>query len=322
MDPITIHEKIYGEYRIAEPVIMELLAAPSVQRLKGISQLGVPDRYHHLKGFSRYEHSVGVMLLLRSLGARLDEQIAGLLHDVSHTAFSHVVDWIIAGQGGQEGYQDEQHKRIIASSELAGILRKYGYDPYQIADESRFPLLEQESPKLCADRIDYTLRELGVEKARPYLASLAVADGRIIFTSIEAARAFASDFLGLQKGNWGSFESASRYTAFAQAVRYAIEGKIISFDDLWKDDEYVTHIMENAQHPAIDAILEKLKEKSLDHLPKSDGVQIRKFRHVDPDVRMEDGSLKRLSELDEEFARDLREAREENSRGIHVALFE
>jgi HD superfamily phosphohydrolase len=32
------------------------------------------------------------MLLVRRLGASLEEQIAALLHDVSHTAFSHVID--------------------------------------------------------------------------------------------------------------------------------------------------------------------------------------------------------------------------------------
>src|SRR3990167_3900982 len=102
---MLIKDRVYGNFQINEPVILELLKSKLVLRLKGISQFGVPDKYHYIKGFSRYEHSVGVMILLRILGASLEEQVAGLLHDVSHTAFSHIVDWVI-GQGKTENFQD------------------------------------------------------------------------------------------------------------------------------------------------------------------------------------------------------------------------
>ena len=39
---------------------------------------------------THFEHSLGAFILVRRLDAALDEQIAALLHDASHTAFSHV----------------------------------------------------------------------------------------------------------------------------------------------------------------------------------------------------------------------------------------
>ncbi len=89
---MIINDAIYGKYKINEPVLVELIKSRPMQRLKKIAQLGIPDRFYHIRGFSRFEHSLGVMLLLRKLNASLEEQAAGLLHDVSHTAFSHVVD--------------------------------------------------------------------------------------------------------------------------------------------------------------------------------------------------------------------------------------
>lgn len=84
---MTVFDKIYGREDIKEPVLQELLKTEPVLRLKGISQFGMPNRYYPFKGFSRYEHSVGVMLLLGRLGASVEEQVAGLLHDVSHLRF-------------------------------------------------------------------------------------------------------------------------------------------------------------------------------------------------------------------------------------------
>ena len=102
---MKINDLVYGEEEIGEQVLIELINSSAIQRLKEISQFGLPEEYHHRKVFSRYAHSVGVLILLRRLGADLDEQIAGLLHDVSHTAFSHVIDWVL--ENSEENYQDK-----------------------------------------------------------------------------------------------------------------------------------------------------------------------------------------------------------------------
>lgn len=174
---IIVLDRIYGITKIDSPVLIELIRSKPVQRLKKISQFGVPDEFYHLKNYSRYEHSLGVMLLLKQLGASEEEQIAGLLHDVSHTAFSHVVDWVI-GTGHVEDYQDTQHKDVIASSKITNILKRYGYNPHKIADYHHFPLLERELPIVCADRADYSLREFPMSIARKCKESLIVKNGK------------------------------------------------------------------------------------------------------------------------------------------------
>ena len=96
------------------------------------------------------------MLLIRQLGG-LQEQVAGLLHDVSHTAFSHVVDVVLENEA--EDYHEAIFMDVIKQSSIPAILEKYGYEVENILDTSRWSLLEQSAPALCADRIDYTLRD-------------------------------------------------------------------------------------------------------------------------------------------------------------------
>ena len=177
-----IKEKIYGETTINLPVIAELLSSPLLRRLKKIAQFGIPDEFYHKKNYSRLGHSVGVMVLLKKLGATEEEQIAGLLHDVSHTAFSHIIDWVV-GKGRTENYQDREHNKFVGQSKIPAILKKYGYD-FNEVNYKKFKLLDRKIPYLCADRIDYALREFPKPLARYCFAGLAVRNGKIVFKDL------------------------------------------------------------------------------------------------------------------------------------------
>lgn len=91
---MLISDPLYGEFEI-NGLLEDLIVSKPVQRLKGIHQAGAGFLVNSRWTISRFEHSVGVMLLIRQFGGSLQEQVAGLLHDVSHTAFSHVVDVVL-----------------------------------------------------------------------------------------------------------------------------------------------------------------------------------------------------------------------------------
>lgn len=74
-----IKDFIYGEFEI-DDVLVDLINCDAVQRLKNIHQVGATYLVKEDLDVTRYEHSVGVMLLIRLLGGSLEEQIAGLLH--------------------------------------------------------------------------------------------------------------------------------------------------------------------------------------------------------------------------------------------------
>lgn len=138
---MEISDVIYGHHHI-DGVLEELIKSAPVQRLKGIYQGGASFLVNQKWNVTRYEHSIGVMLLIKKLGGTIEEQIAGLLHDVSHTAFSHVVDVVFENQA--EDYHENIFQQVIVHSEIPDILQKHGYHTEELlSDDSRWTLLEQ-----------------------------------------------------------------------------------------------------------------------------------------------------------------------------------
>lgn len=312
---MVIVDRVYGTENIRPSVLIELIKSRPVQRLKGIAQYGVPDKYYIYKNYSRYEHSVGVMILLKKLGASEEEQIAGLLHDISHTAFSHIVDWVV-GSEKTETFQDEQHKDFLLNSNASKILKKYGYDPKRIAHYENFGLLEREIPELCADRIDYSIRDFQKSIAKKCFAGMTKRDGKIVFKNKKVALLFAQNFLKRHIEHWAGFEAASRYRVFADVLKLALKEKIIKMDDLWREDEFVLSKIKKAKNKRIDEVLEILEQKDLSKLPKGRTVY-KKFRYVDP-LFLDKGKLIRLSKVDKEFTQLLKESRKQNEKGIRI----
>ena len=99
------------------PGSSSLIGCPTFQRLKGVRQAGPSALAFPFKDVTRYEHSLGVFALLRRLRAPRREQVAGLLHDISHTAFSHAVDFVFTSE---EQDHHEQLKPLDAGATRPG----------------------------------------------------------------------------------------------------------------------------------------------------------------------------------------------------------
>lgn len=301
---MLVEDNVYGEVDIQEPVLIELLNSSSVNRLRGIQQYGIPRQYYEMPGFTRYDHSVGVMVLLKRLGAGLCEQISGLLHDVSHTAFSHVTDYVF---GDSEKAQDARHKGYLLSTELPGILSKYGLDPEHVADIDAHPLLEQEAPDLCADRVDYALRELALSSRRStiprYLDNIHVVQGKIAFSDFEVARDFGRDYAFMHESKWAGVEKTIRQHLFATAIRAALDCGDITVSDLFEDDEHALKKLQNSRNPKVRGVLDMLRqEPSLNNSPEPDLILPRRQRHVDPHF-ISNGGLARVTERSAQYSK-------------------
>ncbi|MFH1713125.1 MAG: HD domain-containing protein [Candidatus Jacksonbacteria bacterium] len=136
---MQINDRVYYNTIINEPVLIELIYSKPIQRLKGINQAGASQYAISGKTVTRYEHSLGVMILLKKFGTSIEEQIAGLLHDIAHTAFSHVIDFVFKDKNHNHKFHEKFHDKIIIKSEIPTILQKFGFEINRILDEHNFP---------------------------------------------------------------------------------------------------------------------------------------------------------------------------------------
>jgi uncharacterized protein len=309
------NREVYGESEF-EPVVLDILNSQAMQRLKGIQQHGSDAWVWKNISMTRFEHSLGVFLLLRKLGAPLEEKIAGLLHDVAHCAFSHVVDFVFNIQLSADFHETEADG-FLEKSDLPEILEKHGYSFSRIMHHENFPLLEKSAPDLCADRIDYFLRDashagiLTMDQVKFLLSSLIVKDNEVVFNSKKAALLFSEKYLETNRKIYASPGAIFFHTMLAEALRIALDKKIVSRDDLFTTDDEVKEKLVSSGNPDILNKLNLISEKTKLVPTEKDDCDLHlkvKVRIVDPKILI-DGKLERLSEIDGKYRKILEESR-------------
>ena len=140
--------------------LVEYASVPEMQRLKGISMISaceytklVPFNFFH----TRYEHSIGVALIVWNFTKDKKQTIAGLYHDIATPAFSHVVDYIHGDYETQESTEEYTEKIIRKSKEIMNLLNRDSISVEEIRDYHLYPIADNNSPRLSADRLEYTL---------------------------------------------------------------------------------------------------------------------------------------------------------------------
>jgi len=308
---MRIDDRIYGGIEIEDPVILELIGTRPFQRLKRVNQYGgvdlvFPGRYQ----VSRFEHSVGVWHILKTLGAGREVQVAGLLHDLGHTAFSHMVDMALAGAG--EDYHEKNIGLIDGLDEVTRILKA---NRIELKDADDYPEIKKSLPDVGADRIDYGVRDYvgaALEKhelGRRVIAAIKLEGRDIIFTDIEIARDYA--LTGLEAMWLCIYEPsvACVYQALTEIIREGVKGKWIRENDLFGDDASLFEVIKAHRGSLPDLHYRIFSTPfTVREVAEEEGYDFKhiklKVRYFDPSVRV-GGEVKRLSLLDREFREKL-----------------
>lgn len=309
-------DRVYGDITITDPLILALLQTTPLQRLRRVNQYGgvnlvYPDRFQ----VSRFEHSIGVWHVLRQLGLPLEIQLAGLLHDIGHTAFSHMVDQ--AMESTSEDFHEEFAHAIPGMDEVNVLLTRANL---VLQPLEHYPEIKPASSLVGADRLDYAMRDdLAATNARSDLGTrvlrqLQCAPSRdLCFTDMAVAREFADASIRSQWNVIYAPEVAVVYQALTEMLRMGLRSGWLTHDDLWTDDATVMKLL--AAHATEFPTHYRLFADSFTVAPGT--AADHDFRHVKLKIRLLDPPVQQgttiapLSHWDTDFAQALAKAREE-----------
>lgn len=304
-------DPIYGTVEIHEPIILDIIQSPTFQRLKGIEQGWYYEPYFpETKKHSRFDHSIGVYLLLKKYWASLEEQISWLIHDVSHGTFSHCLDYVFTQENQKkQDHQDNIFESFIKKTDIADILKQYNLDIDYIIDDTHFPLKETTLPDICADRIDYILRdafcnwEISSAEIFSLLDHLITKDNTWIFTDLESAKTYAEIFHRTNEKYYSGIESALMHQTVGYCLKHAWEKWYLHMDDFYTTDQQVLDKI--TAHIATDDQLNIYWQRMNNKIPYTNDPNdfdynvFCKSRVVDP-LFMDGNDVKKISDIDDE----------------------
>jgi hypothetical protein len=300
---MKLTDRVYGDIEIKDKVIIDLINSTAFQRLKGISQSGATIYIEPHRDVTRYEHSIGVWYLSKKYNRPIEEQIACLLHDVPHTAFSHVIDVVM--EDPDHEYHDRLKDKIILNSDIPEILEKNNIDINKVLDVEKFPLLENNLPDISVDRWDYFLRDglaallIPKDTTNLFMSSLKEEGERFYFEDINTASMATILFMNFSRLLWLDPTSHGSYFILAEVLKIGLKKKIITEDDFFLTDSTLMDKLRQSKDKEMIKKLDELNPKlNFIYTSKeaSEFFGANKPRAIDPLVKHE-GKLVRTSDL-------------------------
>lgn len=315
-----------------DPIAYEIIQTPEFIRLQGIKQAGITGLFTN-RSYDRAEHSIGVYLLLKYLGANLEQCVGGLLHDIYHTNFSHTTDELFCGES-QESFH-EKNKFVFfdrCCKNITKILNRYfpSLDTRYFLDGEN--LLVTKNKSFGADMLDYFIRDgfyegiLSNEWVEELLGKIKLVDGRIILDDITMARDFFNKTIYINDNVYMSPFSRGQYKIFINVLKIALQTNIVMADMIiygYDSDISIYNRIKKYGNAQIQELIELLEtttdysfsDRGENSLKKTNSKITRKLRFLNPlcPHKNSNDQLIPISEIDEELGQILSEKRRQYS---------
>ena len=188
-----IKDPIHGYIGLSEDEI-GVVDTRAFQRLRRIIQLPFVYLVYPGARHCRFDHSLGCMYLAGEIAERLgfDEhrrkvlRLAGLLHDLGHTPYSHLLEPLLQEKG--LSHEQMTTKIIREDDELGEAVERCGVDPEEIIEilEKKVPEGAVISGPFDVDKLDFLVRDsyftgaaYGLVDAKRILWRSRIVDGRL-----------------------------------------------------------------------------------------------------------------------------------------------
>ena len=232
----------------------DYLQTPPVKRLQnvgmncGCEYTSFP-LFRSIQRYSRYDHSIGVALIVWHFTHSPSQAIAGLLHDISTPVFAHVVDFLNGDYLKQESTEAGTKAVIEESPELQKLLCRDGLTTEDVCDYHLYPVADNDAPRLSADRLEYSLGNMinfgfcTIDTAKQLYHDLTVGvnednQDEIMFRTKQAAEAFAEAALKCSRV-YVSDEDRYSMQVLSEILQTALSHGILTPGDLYTTEPEV-----------------------------------------------------------------------------------
>ena len=245
-------EKLWQLYDPDMPSFLQAAAQTAlVQRLKnvgmncGCEYTSFP-RFREQAKYTRFAHSVGVGLIVWHFTHDKAQALAGLAHDVATPVFAHVIDFLRGDHLSQETTEAGTAAMIAASEEWQEMLHRNGLTIFDVEDYHRYPIADNDAPRLSADRLEYSLGNMlhygirSFDDVARYYRELTVINNEagqeeLAFCRGETALDFARGCLACSE-IYVSDEDRYAMQALAELVGQSIEQGVLAEKDLYRTE--------------------------------------------------------------------------------------
>lgn len=138
----------------------DYINTPQMQKLSGISvSCGTyyTKLFDKMVWYSSLEHSIAVSLIVWNFTKDKKQTIAGLFHDIATPVFKHSIDFMNGDYKKQESTEELTTQIIRESKEIMSLLKRDGIKIEEVDNYHIYPIADNDTPMLSADRLEYTL---------------------------------------------------------------------------------------------------------------------------------------------------------------------
>lgn len=301
--------------------ILPALEAPEMVRLQGVGMNCGCDytqfhAYRPVIPYSRWDHSIGVALIVWHFTGDKQQTLSALFHDIASPVFAHVVDFLKGDHMTQESTEDGTCEIIRDSEIIQQVLCELDLTTEDVRDYHRFPIADNNAPQLAADRLEYSCGNMvnygyaSVSQVRELFDDLIIGINEhgieeLMFRTPDTASRFSR--LTLQCSRvYVSDEDRFAMQALADLLKDALKDGLLAWSDLYTTESEVIRKLETSEkYRARWAHFCSYGSVIRSDKPGQDGDWKKvpsKKRVIDPYVC----NLGRVTSLDPDYASDLR----------------
>ena len=259
------------------------LKCPSLVRLKKVGYFcgmdyASKDIYDFREYISRYDHSLTVALITYRLTKNKKATLAALFHDVATPCFSHVIDYMNKDYAKQESTEEYTEKIMLNDKYFRKCLAKDRININDIIDFKKYTIVDNNRPKVCADRIDGVIltgigwtKNITLTDIERIVSSMCILQNEdkeleISFNN----RVAASRVLEISESIdiiCHSNEDNYMMELLAIITKRAIDDKLFSYDELYTlNEDEVYSLISHSSDKELLSLYEKFKNVKLDEI--------------------------------------------------------